>query len=58
MSFSPREAMRKISVVFDIYFSRKLNRTLEKTAELIASLGLTMPGKAVCSAGSSSVRQA
>ena len=43
MSFSPREAVRKIScLIFEISpreakFSRKLNRTLEETAQLIAS---------------------
>ena len=46
MSFSPREAVRKISnLIFDTSareakFSRKLNCTVEETAELIALLGL------------------
>ena len=66
MSFSPHEVMKKKSVVFDISdfasqnakFSQKLNRTLEETAELIALHGFMIPRKVVCSALSSSVRQA
>ena len=41
-----------------VKFSQKLNCTLKETAKLIASHGLAMPHKAVCSALSSSVWQA
>ena len=60
--FSPREAVRKISVVFDIwdFVSRGeiLSKTQRHTWGNSSADCLAMPRKAVCSALSSSVRQA
>ena len=62
VSFSPREAVRKISVVFDIWdFASRgeiLTKTQPQTWGNSSADCLGMPRKAVCSALSSSVRQA